>query len=356
MSTMAQVMACCLTAPSHYLNQCCIVWGSKMRRHAGISAGCWAAGKPLVTDGFSSNGGGWVVGGGWWWWWWWWWGGGVGGGGGGGVGGGGWGWGGGGGWGGGWGGVGGGGGGGGGWGGGNTGFDFSLVLVIWCPCIAPTTAVSSSMSPYSTVGRGHCSLPVAARRYPNHKRTSYRHRCRRKWTATLMASHWKCRKFTYIFAEFEKKYQNFQICNAVYAIWYIYIFVLYKRSGLLSQFPPFRYNPNFSASPKYMLAIKYHGHIWQVSPQLSCGDICQIWMWYKEYNRYFGSIENLAYGEINERSFSNPHPSSWWFQVIYLPIFPRVSSLALRQPYDCPSASEVTLKDMVNSSARPQQR
>ena len=78
--------------------------------------------------------------------------------------------------------------------------------------------------------------------------------------------------------------------------------------GLLSQFPPFRYNANFSASPKYMLAIKYHGHIWQVSPQLSCGDICQIWMWYKEYNRYFGRIKNLAYGEINERSFSNPHP------------------------------------------------
>ena len=89
--------------------------------------------------------------------------------------------------------------------------------------------------------------------------------------------------------------------------------------GLLSQFPPFRYNPNFSASPKYMLAIEYHGHIWQVSPQLSCGDICQIWMWYKEYNRYFGRIENLAYGEINERSFSNPHP--WWC------IMPLVSSL-----------------------------
>ena len=25
---------------------------------------------------------------------------------------------------------------------------------------------------------------------------------------------------------------------------------------------------------------------------------------------YFGRIENLAYGKINERSFSNPHPSN----------------------------------------------
>ena len=51
--------------------------------------------------------------------------------------------------------------------------------------------------------------------------------------------------------------------------------------GLLSQFPPFRYFPKFSASPKYMLAIVYHVHIWQVLPQLSCGDTCQIWMWCK---------------------------------------------------------------------------
>ena len=81
--------------------------------------------------------------------------------------------------------------------------------------------------------------------------------------------------------------------------------------GLLGQFPPFRYFPNFSASPKYMLAIVYHVHIWQVLPQLSCGDTCQIWMWCKWSNRYFDRIENFAYGEINERSFSNPHPR--WF-------------------------------------------
>ena len=77
--------------------------------------------------------------------------------------------------------------------------------------------------------------------------------------------------------------------------------------GLLSQFPLFRYFSHFSASPKYMLAIKYHVHIWQVSPQLSCGDICQIWMWCEESNRYFSRMENFAYGQINERSFSNPH-------------------------------------------------
>ena len=40
----------------------------------------------------------------------------------------------------------------------------------------------------------------------------------------------------------------------------------------------------------------------------ACGDTCQIWMWFEESNMYFCEIENFAYGEINERSFSNPHP------------------------------------------------
>ena len=78
--------------------------------------------------------------------------------------------------------------------------------------------------------------------------------------------------------------------------------------GLLSQFSPFRYFPHFLLLSKQTLAIEYHVYIWQVLPQLSCGNTCQIWMWFRESNRYFCKIENFAYGEISERSFSNPHP------------------------------------------------
>ena len=46
--------------------------------------------------------------------------------------------------------------------------------------------------------------------------------------------------------------------------------------GLLSQIPPFRYFLNFAALSKHTLAIVCHVYTWQVSPQLSCGDICQI--------------------------------------------------------------------------------
>ena len=90
--------------------------------------------------------------------------------------------------------------------------------------------------------------------------------------------------------------------------------------GLLSEFSPFRYFPHFPLLSKQTLAIEYHVYIWQVSPQLSCGDTCQIWMWFRESNRCFCKIENFAYGEISERSFSNPHPWS----IAWAMIFPSI--------------------------------
>ena len=46
--------------------------------------------------------------------------------------------------------------------------------------------------------------------------------------------------------------------------------------GLVSQFLPFRYFLIFLSLSKHMLAVEYHVYIWQVSPQLSCSDTCQI--------------------------------------------------------------------------------
>ena len=86
------------------------------------------------------------------------------------------------------------------------------------------------------------------------------------------------------------------------------IFPANQGWGLLNQFPPFRYFPNFSSLSKHTLAVTYRVYIWQVSPQLSCGDTCQILMWFEESNMYFCKIWNFADGEINERSFSNPNP------------------------------------------------
>ena len=82
--------------------------------------------------------------------------------------------------------------------------------------------------------------------------------------------------------------------------------------GLLSQFSPFRYFPNFSEWWKQWLPEWYQVHIWQVSPQLCCGDTWQIWTSLKVSNIYFCKIKIFRNGEINERSFSNPHP---WFNI-----------------------------------------
>ena len=78
--------------------------------------------------------------------------------------------------------------------------------------------------------------------------------------------------------------------------------------GLRSQFSPFRYFPKFSEWWKHWLPEWYQAHIWQVSPQLSCGDTWQIRTWLKVSNLYFCKIKTSRNGEINERSFSNLHP------------------------------------------------
>ena len=82
--------------------------------------------------------------------------------------------------------------------------------------------------------------------------------------------------------------------------------------GLQSQFPPFRYFFHIPSLSKQTLAIGYQVYIWQVSPQLSCSDTCQILMWSQESNRYtFCKIKNFADEEVNERSFCNPHRRSY---------------------------------------------
>ena len=50
----------------------------------------------------------------------------------------------------------------------------------------------------------------------------------------------------------------------------------------------------FSILSKYLLDYLHHIHIWQVSPQLSCGNTCQIWTWYTIANMYFGDAEKLG--------------------------------------------------------------
>ena len=76
----------------------------------------------------------------------------------------------------------------------------------------------------------------------------------------------------------------------------------------------------FSEWSKHQLPIEYHVHIWQMSPQLSRGDTCQIWIWFKEYDKYFWNIENIHNKEIHG-SCSNPHPRSTVYPLKHVIIF-----------------------------------
>ena len=55
-----------------------------------------------------------------------------------------------------------------------------------------------------------------------------------------------------------------------------------------------------------VLSIKYHVHICQVSPQHSCGDTWQIWMWLRLFISYFYNIRSMTSRGIKIRTFSNP--------------------------------------------------
>ena len=123
---------------------------------------------------------------------------------------------------------------------------------------------------------------------------------------TSLDFHWKLWRLIHLTIKQLRVMVRCRTCDKSY----LYGPITVQGWGLLSRFPPFRCFPNISTSQRYMLAIEYHVRIWQVLLQLSCSDTCQIWMWFKECNRYFCEIENFAYGEIDERSFSNPHPSS----------------------------------------------
>ena len=97
---------------------------------------------------------------------------------------------------------------------------------------------------------------------------------------------------------------------------------------LPSQFFLFRYFLSFLALSKYTLAMENHIYIWQVLPQLCCGGICQIWMWFKEFGRHFCKIKNFVYKKINEWSFCNfrnTHPRLLW-QPVVPPVMTKLAS------------------------------
>ena len=65
------------------------------------------------------------------------------------------------------------------------------------------------------------------------------------------------------------------------------------------------------------------------------------------HNKILKTVHPIKYAQLYFALFCCGYfISNHWNHVIKLPISFRVASMALGQSYDCPSASEVTLKDM----------
>ena len=58
----------------------------------------------------------------------------------------------------------------------------------------------------------------------------------------------------------------------------------------MTQFSSFIYSPYFLESSKHWLPAEYPVHIWQLSPQLSCGDTCRLRTCFEVCIIYFGWI------------------------------------------------------------------
>ena len=64
----------------------------------------------------------------------------------------------------------------------------------------------------------------------------------------------------------------------------------------------------FKILQNWMLDYLNHVHIWQLSPQLSCSDTCQIWMWYVIVIPCFDKTKKNGRNNKNEgKWFCNPH-------------------------------------------------
>ena len=83
--------------------------------------------------------------------------------------------------------------------------------------------------------------------------------------------------------------------------------------------------------------MECHVHIWQMSPQLSCRDICQIRMWFENSNMCFCKIKYVPNGENNKWSFSNPHP----WTLINDQFAENLVHYCVFKPYKCDTPIEI---------------
>ena len=107
-------------------------------------------------------------------------------------------------------------------------------------------------------------------------------------------------KFIFIFFNFTmfniQKYTDYIIHLIIYTNHSFVGRIIFQEWGLLKLCSLISLLGKFSISQQRMLESSNHIDIWQMSPQLSCSDICQIWTRYSIGNRYFDNWNKSTLG------------------------------------------------------------
>ena len=75
----------------------------------------------------------------------------------------------------------------------------------------------------------------------------------------------------------------------------------------VQNFKMIKWLSNFSTSLEYTLAIEYDVYIWQVSPRVSCGDTCQIWLCFKDQKATFARSNTLLTEKLKSEALTQYH-------------------------------------------------
>ena len=99
---------------------------------------------------------------------------------------------------------------------------------------------------------------------------------------------------------------------------YFWINVSQQELGSVNQFALFGY---FQIFQNWLSRLHYM-HIWQMSLQISCSDICQIWMCLKDLKRVISKIRNITDTELSRKSLAASTTGLYSITITTIPISP----------------------------------
>ena len=111
------------------------------------------------------------------------------------------------------------------------------------------------------------------------------------WTGDKVLKHYlnQCWPSSLMHIHITKGLGSLNLCSLISPLWNFFILQKYCHENYVNLvwMPYLCMRGTSVLIIDYLLDTLNHINIWQMSPQLSCGDACQIWMWYSIDNQCF---------------------------------------------------------------------